>query len=186
MRALELAQGIVEDLAQRCGGHALTLTLAAGAVKRAAILRKLAEPGVAQWKDIQDDLARRLGSQRPGNYLTPLRAYALSVERQSEHGKSVLSTLCLFPAVHRAPKEMVRAIWDAQLGPASSAADQAAAFEDGLEALALANIVDKHEAASGGEGVLQRLGVLLCHVTVLICSVCITRLQFVPMRWPHR
>jgi hypothetical protein len=106
---------------------------------------------------VLDDLTRQLGKHRTGENAAPLRTYAMSVERQTEHGKSILSTLCLFPAVHKAPKEMVRAIWDAQLGSASSAADQAAVFEDGLEALALANIVDMHVTVSGDEGVLQRL-----------------------------
>ena len=177
------AQGIVEDLAQKCGGHALALTLAAGAVKRATILRKLGEPGTAQWQGVLDELTHKMGSQHPGEYATPLRAYAMSVEQQTEHGKSVLSTLCLFPAVHKAPKEMVRAIWDVQVGPTSPAANQAATFEDGLEALALANIVDVHEAAFGVKGVLQCLGVLLwgflgvllCHATIFSFVACISR-----------
>ena len=154
-------QSIVRDLAQRCGGHALALTLAAGAVKTDAELLSLPEPGVAQWKRVLDDLVEQIakqGKQRMGSYSTPLGAYAMSVERQTQQGKSVLSTLCLFPAVFKAPKEMVRAIWEAQIGAASSAAEhlEAASFEDGLEALALANIVDMHESDCGCEGVLQR------------------------------
>ena len=115
--------------------------------------RPPADPGVAEWRSVLADLTRHLGKQRPGNYEAPLRAYAMSVERQSELAKSVLATLSLFPAVGQAPEELVYAVWRLNVGGTTpDGQDADALFQEGLEGLALANIVDVHRETSADQG----------------------------------
>lgn len=166
-------QDLIDGLVAKCGGHALTLVLVAGAVKRDAVLHKRDEPGAAQWKSVLDDMTA-LSTQTPSDYnREPMCAYELSVTRQSELGKSILATLCVFPAVQSAPAEMVRDIWLANrrglwhlfrrawhalhalrrgtFWPARLG-DSAASFKNGLDELAFAHIVDLHTSNAGDEG----------------------------------
>jgi hypothetical protein len=166
-------QGVVRDLAQKCGCHALTLMLAASAVKQDTVSRRLDKPGITEWNAVLEDLTRKIGRMHPGSYGAPMQAYSVSLERQSKLGKSILSTLCLFPAVRKAPMEMVREIWRAASEgkrkeraamPAKHTChgeprnhdhhDDDATFKVGLDSLAMANIIDVQKTASGAEGVL--------------------------------
>ena len=160
---LTVVQGIVSALASKCGGHALTLTLAAGAVKRATKLRHLDTPGADQWESVMTNLTRRLRAQPPGRYSMPMLAYAVSVDQlDSETGKSILSTLCLFPAATRVPKEMVESVWHTQETQSHTNANL---FEDGVKALVEANIVDVRLSSHGDtEGAIAR-----CRADVQTC-----------------
>ena len=137
-------QAVATELAKKCGGHALTLKLLAGAVQQAANIRNVA-PGIKEWREVLKDLTSELQGQEPDNYRTPLLAYDLSVRRLSSDAKSILSTLCLFPAVRRVPLDMVQAIWQAQ--PEVSSTDSA--WRDGTRQLARASVVDQSADDSG-------------------------------------
>lgn len=135
-------QGVLSEVASLCGCHPLALTLAAGAAKRAASLHDRPQPSVAEWQQVLDSLTPKLASQKRADYDFPLRAYAMSVDRLSEAGRSILSTLSIFPAVVRAPKDMIHAIWSAQQVPPDIGPP--AQFQDCLDELVLSNVVDQH------------------------------------------
>jgi hypothetical protein len=147
-------QGFVAELASACGGSPLMLMLVAGAVRLDADDHGNEVPGAREWKGALTDLHRCLHEKNLHNYTAPLKAYALSVERLPASAKSLLSTLCLFPAVRRAPVEMVRSIWQsAPQDPCALGVDISSA----LRTLKRANIVDLHweDASSDREGVAQ-------------------------------
>lgn len=162
------SQSIVENLVEQCDGHALALVLVASAVKRSAELRKRDEPGAAEWRSVLHDMARLRDTSDDE---APMRAYTIAVGRQSELGKSIMSTLCLFPGGCRAPVDMVReiwlanqrgiwhvcrravraiwrAVWPVSLWP-SPVGDAAAEFDAALDALAKARIVNLLKSTSG-------------------------------------
>ena len=119
-------------------------------MKRATKLQRRNATSASQWQSVMNDLEHQLRAQRPGEYSLPMHAYAMSVARlESEVGKSILSTLCLFPSVIKAPKEVIDSIWRSQRSRASQSDTDANAFEDGLDSLVEANIVDVRPSAHG-------------------------------------
>lgn len=127
------------------GAHPLVLQLVAGAVRKQSKRMSGAErcDDPADWAAVRQDWQRRAAAQPVrgalSDYSQPLLAFEQSCARLTHLQQHLLATLALFPPSRKVPVGAVEAVWCITVQMAMPAA-----FEEALEALDNASIVEVH------------------------------------------
>lgn len=145
-------QIVAQSLLQQCSGHALTIRIIAGVLRRDS-----RQHSVTAWQEAAQLFNERLSmaeAHEVSDYERPLQAYKLSIAAMTAPGggssraqgltgggsgaphHSLLGVLALFAPVKPLPVEVLRLVWRICCG------EEESAFQRALYMLTSANIVD--------------------------------------------